>query len=213
MSGLSFLDVILKSGGVQQLAGQFRLTEDQTKSALGALLPAIAAGLQRNNSQEGGLEALVGALKGGRHASYLDDPDSLGKEEARLDGNGILGHLLGSKDLSRTVATHAAGKTGLDSAVLKQLLPLAAAMAMGSISKQFKNPDVGNALISALSTGSLRQKPPEKRGLAGLLSGLFGGASRQELATQDEEYSLGDLFNAHSGGDRADALFKMVMKR
>lgn len=214
MSGRSFQEVILKAGGAEQLAGQFGLSDTQANSALGALLPAIAAGLQRNNTQEGGLEDLVGALKGGHHEAYLDDPGTLANEETRLDGNAILGHLLGSKDLSRKVATRAARETGLDSSILKQILPLVAAMAMGSISKQFKQPDVGNAVISALSTGSLRRElPVKKSGLAGMLSALFGKNELSVADNADDEYSLGDLFNATSGGDLTSAVFKMVMTR
>ena len=47
---------------VTALSRQFGLSPDQTSSAIGALLPALAGGLQRNVSQQGGLEALVGAL-------------------------------------------------------------------------------------------------------------------------------------------------------
>ena len=36
--------------------------------------PALAGGLQRNVTQQGGLEALVGALTSGQHGRYLDDP-------------------------------------------------------------------------------------------------------------------------------------------
>ena len=75
---------------VQQLGQQFGLSESQASSALGALLPALAAGFQRNASSASGIEALIGALSGGGHQKYLDDVQVLGRPETVDDGNGIL---------------------------------------------------------------------------------------------------------------------------
>ena len=55
------------------------------------------------------------------------------------DGNGILGHLFGSKDLSRAVASQAAQATGIGQNVLQQMLPAIAAMLMGGMFKQSTN--------------------------------------------------------------------------
>jgi hypothetical protein len=49
----------------------------------------------------------------------------------RADGNGILGHILGSKDVSRQVAAQASARTGIGADVLKKMLPLVATLAMG----------------------------------------------------------------------------------
>ena len=43
---------------------------------------------------------------------------------------------LGSKDVSREVASRAAAQTGLSADLLKRMLPLAAALMMGAFSKQ-----------------------------------------------------------------------------
>ena len=71
---MNILNAILGSGdgqAVGALAQQFGLSNEQAGSALSALLPALAGGLQRNVSQQGGLEALVGALTSGQHGQYL----------------------------------------------------------------------------------------------------------------------------------------------
>lgn len=121
---------------VRQLGSQFGLDEDQTSAALSALMPALAAGVQRNIQQEGGLGNLTSALSSGNHTQYLDNPTSLAHQSAVADGNSILGHLLGSKDVSREVATRAAAQTGLNAEVLKRMLPLAATLMMGAFSTQ-----------------------------------------------------------------------------
>ena len=149
---MNLLDSILTAGGgrsVSELAGQFGLKQDEAKSAVESLLPALAGGLQRNVSQ-GGLDNLLDALSKGQHQRYLDDPAALQVDAVREDGNGILGHVLGSKDVSRRVAAQASQRTGISESVLKQMLPVVAALAMGALSKgvsrRGSEPDSGNIL-------------------------------------------------------------------
>jgi hypothetical protein len=121
---------------VGALSQQFGLSQDQTVSALGALLPALAGGLQRNASTQGGLEQLMSALTSGQHGRYLDDVGTLGSADTVNEGNAILGHILGSRDVSRAVATNASSATGIGADVLKRMLPVVATLAMGALAKQ-----------------------------------------------------------------------------
>jgi hypothetical protein len=52
------------------------------------------------------------------------------------EGNGILGHLFGSKEVSRAVAAQAAQATGIGQEILKQMLPVIASTMMGGLFKQ-----------------------------------------------------------------------------
>lgn len=136
---MNILDAIVNAqdgAAVRQLGSQVGLGADETTAALSALVPALAAGFQRNLQSQGGLENLMSALSSGNHGQYIDNPASLRDHSAVADGNGILGHLLGSKDVSREVATRAAAQTGLSADVLKRMLPLAATLMMGAFSKQ-----------------------------------------------------------------------------
>jgi Carboxypeptidase regulatory-like domain/Bacterial protein of unknown function (DUF937) len=56
------------------------------------------------------------------------------RSHRRVDG--ILGHIFGSKDVSRQVASRASAQTGISESVLKGMLPVVAAMAMGAMSKR-----------------------------------------------------------------------------
>ena len=212
MAGMNLFDMIQKAGALQQVASQFGLDEGQTQGAVKALLPAISGGLKRNTSQAGGLEALMGALQGGSHDRYLDNPSELTQPQALQDGNGILGHLLGSKDMSRQVASHAAQKTGLDGGLLKKMLPMVAALAMGSLSKQSKQPDVASLLMGALSGGGQSQS---SGGLGGLVGSLLGGGQQQAQAQQGGGAlgMLGGLLDADGDGNAMDDILNMVMKR
>jgi hypothetical protein len=121
---------------VATLGRQFGLDPQQTTAAVAQLMPALAAGLSRNATQPGGLEGLMAALAGGGHQRYLEDPSILLAPETVRDGNGILGHILGSKDVSRQVATEASARSGIGTDVLKRMLPLVATLAMGAMSRQ-----------------------------------------------------------------------------
>ena len=136
---MELLKDLLGAGGgslTKNLGANFGLDGGQTRSALENLLPALAGGMKRNTTKPGGMESLLGALKAGNHARYVEDDNLLGQESTRDDGNKILGHLLGSKQASREVAARASEKTGIDGGVLKKMLPLVATMAMGALSKR-----------------------------------------------------------------------------
>jgi hypothetical protein len=136
---MDLLNMILNQGNgraVRELAGNFGLDETQATSALSGLLPVLAKGLARNASTPGGLDSLLGALGGGNHARYLEDPSILAREESINDGNGILGHILGSKEVSRKLADRTAESTGIGADILKKMLPMVASLAMGALSQQ-----------------------------------------------------------------------------
>ena len=155
---MNILDAILgaQGGGATAEAGQaVGLSQDQTAAALSAVVPALASGLQRNASAPGGLESLIGALTNGGHARYVDDPLTLRADGATTDGNAILGHILGSKDASRAVASNASAQTGISEDVLKKLLPIAATMIMGSLAKQHTSGTTASALPGAGILASL----------------------------------------------------------
>jgi hypothetical protein len=136
---VNLLETLLSAQGAnaaRSIAGQFGLEENQAALAISSLLPALQGGLRHNLSQPGGIESLLGALQGGRHERFLDDAEAPGREETVAEGNGILGHLLGSKDASRQAARTASTETGLPEQLIKQMLPVVATMVMGSLSKQ-----------------------------------------------------------------------------
>jgi len=136
---MSLYDELFSSHGsalVKQLAQNFNVDEKTTQAAIGQMLPAIARGVQRNSASSASMDELMKVLDSGRHQRYADDPSSLINADSIEDGNKILGHVFNSKDVSRNVAGQAAAATGLDSGILKQMLPMIAAAVMGMMSKQ-----------------------------------------------------------------------------
>jgi hypothetical protein len=169
-------------GAVRQLATQFGLKPEQAQAAVAALAPALAAGLQRNMASDAGLASVESALGTGRHETYLEDPNTLSQPTTTEDGNAILGHVLGSKDVSRQVATNAAQKTDIDPAILKKMLPLVAALVMGGLARRSKTAG-GAAGRGGLGSvlGSLLDRDRDGSvmdDIGGMLGGAMGGKRR-----------------------------------
>jgi hypothetical protein len=163
---MGMLDSILAAGGgdsVRQLAKSFGISEGDATKAIGQLAPSISKGLSNNISSSDGIGALMGALSSGQHQRFVDNPDELTKSQTVTEGNNILGHIFGSKDVSRNVAQSAAEKTGMDSGMLKRMLPMVAAMAMGSLSKNTASSGLANQLTGDASSS----------GLAGMMSSFL----------------------------------------
>ena len=190
---MSLLDSILESGNgavVGQIAGKLGIPEGVAKQAVGALAPALSRGLERNAQKPGGLESLLGALSSGSHQRYIEQPESIGGDDGIEDGNKILGHILGSKDVSRNVAGAAAEKTGVDASTLKKMLPMLATAAMGALSKQ-------------------------TQASGGPVSGLTGGAGSNPLSALQTAGGLGALtqfMDADKDGDATDDLLNLAKK-
>jgi len=184
-AAMNILDTILsaQNGAAAREAGRaVGLSPDQASSALSALVPALAEGLQRNATQPGGLESLLGALTGGGHTRYVDDPGALTQPDTVSDGNAILGHILGSKDASRAVAGRASAQTGIGEDVLKRLLPVAASLVMGSLAKQ----QMGAAQPAGVTAGG---------GLLGMLAPLVD-QNRDGSMLDDVLGQAGKLFGS-----------------
>ena len=201
---MNILETILaaQGGGVRQMADRFGLEQGQAQSAIEALLPMLAGAVSRNAQQPGGLEGLMGALSDGHHQRYLDDPSTLQDESTIQDGNAILGHLLGDREVSRQAAARASAQTGIGADVLRKMLPLLAAMLMGGLSKGASqggmsgSPSTGQGGLGGGLGGALGGGTGG--GLGDVLGGLLGGGQRPGFG------------QAQSGGGLLDMLTPML---
>lgn len=213
---------------VEQLAARFGLDRGQTESAMRELLPALSSGMKRQASSDDGLRALAAAVDRDGHDRYLDDPALLREDQAATEGNGILGHLLGSKDASRAVAARASERTGLGDGLLKQMLPVLASLAMGAVAKNMRGGQGagGGGLLGDILSGALDgQGGGQARGagggglLGGILGGLMGGGrvGRDRAMGRSAAGGLGGLaglgemgrmFDADDDGSSADDLLE-----
>ncbi|MER8445561.1 DUF937 domain-containing protein [Mesorhizobium sp. M1066] len=184
--------------GMQALAQQYGLSMQQTQAAVAALLPAFSQGLQRNTADPYGLGAFMTAMASGQHAKYFEDASRAFSPQGVDEGNGILGHLFGSKDLSRAVASQAAQASGVNQQILQQMLPAIASMIMGGLFKQTTNQmqaaggfdgggnnPLGEIIEQMMRQGGGMQAPapppqnPIDNPLGKVLQDMFGGGAPQ----------------------------------
>jgi len=220
--GMNLMEMIMGAAGGQassQIGQQFGLNQQQSQSAIAALLPAISSGLKRNASTPQGLAGLLGAVQTGNHSQYFDNPAQLSNESAVSEGNGILGHLFGSKDVSRAVAGRASEKSGVSTDILKKMLPMVAMMAMGSLGKQSGSSVPGAGFKGALGQLAMQQLmgggSRQSSGLGGLIGGLLGGGGQQQARQTHSQGMgiLGSMLDADGDGNSMDDLLGMLMKR
>ena len=210
---MNLMEAILGGGGspVSSMAKQFGMGEADVTKVIQQMIPALTNGVKKNVSQQGGLESLLQALNKGNHDRYLDDSRALQGKEAVDDGNGILGHIFGSKETSRELAKRTAKSTGISADILKKMLPLIAGLVMGSLKKQGRNSGLLDQLLGGL-TGGVRSAPSSGGGLlGGLLGKLFGGG-RKKKASSSPLDALTGLLDADGEGSAIDDILGMAKK-
>ncbi len=215
---------------MQALAQQYGLSMQQTQAAVQALLPAFSQGLQRNTADPYGMGAFMTAMASGQHAKYFDDATRAFSPQGIDEGNGILGHLFGSKDLSRAVAAQAAQATGLSQQVLQQMLPAMASMMMGGLFNQTNNQmraagafgggnnPLGDIIQEMMRQGGVAPAPQQRQApqpapnpygenpLGKVLQDMFGGGAPQPQSQPQQapnpygENPLGKVLQDMFGG-------------
>lgn len=170
---------------MQNLARQYGLSQQQTQSAIDALLPAFSMGLQRQTQDPyafGNLAQMMTASPFGK--LYDADGDGI-PDHAQTMGNNVLAQLFGSKEVSNAVVAQAAATSGVGQAILKQMLPVIAAMVMGGLFKSTSNQGLGGILgqfaemMQGKTPGQHPAPQPQAQApanpLDAILGGLFGG--------------------------------------
>ncbi|NNF61658.1 MAG: DUF937 domain-containing protein [Gammaproteobacteria bacterium] len=220
---MNLLEMLIKAQGgglVRQMAEQFGVSEVQAGSAVQEMLPSLAEGMRGNIARPGGLNDLLSAIQSGNHSRYVDNPAELARPDTTDDGNGILGHILGSKDRSREVAAQASQRTGIDPKLLKMMLPVIAAMVMGGISKRAGSGGLARqpGLPTQSGGGGLDQLPGGSGGGFGDILGkiLDVGAPARDGASHLPPHrgpqDFGTEQNAATAGRKQGGLFDILGK-
>ena len=200
---MNITDVLAQVGGLQSVARELGISEPQAANGAEALLPAVLGGFKKQaQSQPDGVEGLGGLLEqlgGGRLLDQVLAPQPTDVSQ----GNNVLGQIFGSKDVSRTVAQNAAAQSGLDTSLLKKMLPMLAMLVAGFMAKQREasSPSMSSA--------------PAGGGLGGLLGGLLGGAGVGGVSGATPGGAapgLGSLLDLNRDGNALDDILRMAGK-
>lgn len=190
---MQITDILAQSGGLQAMARELGISEADAARGAAALAPSILGGFKKQAQAQptglDGLGGLLGQLGGG---SLFDDvlspnPTDVGR------GNDVLGQIFGTRDVSRTVAQHASAQTGLDSSVLKKMLPMVAMLITGYMATQ------RGTGAAAASAGS---------GIGGMLGNLLGGGGAASASSGLG--GLSSMLDMNGDGNPLDDLLKMA---
>ncbi len=200
---MNLTDILAQAGGLQSVARDLGVSEEQVASGAAALLPAILGGMKKQAQAQpaglGGLGDLLGQLGGGGLLEQVLSPQPTDASA----GNDVLGQIFGSKDVSRAVAQNAAAQSGLDAGLLKKMLPLLAMLVTGFMAKQA---GAGDAPSPAGGLGGLG-------GLLGGLGGMLGGAAPAAGAGGAGALGgLGALLDMNGDGNALDDIMRMAGK-
>ncbi|MBC8037218.1 MAG: DUF937 domain-containing protein [Rhizobiales bacterium] len=165
---------------LSEIGRQFGLNEEQTRAAVEALTPVVAAGMRRNGGAGGGLNDIIKSITQG------GAPQETGA--ATSQGNDILGQIFGSKDVSRGVANELSATSGIGSSILKKMLPIIASIVMAQVAKQMGSRGgsagggLGDILGDILGGGNSAPRPrhtaPQPKstgGIEDILKDILGG--------------------------------------
>lgn len=201
---MNVTDLLAQAGGLQSIARELGVTEQQAASGAAALAPAILGGLKKQVGQAGGAAGIGGLLSQLGGGALLDNV--LAKQPTDVNrGNDVLGTIFGSKEVSRAVAQNAAQSSGVDAGTLKKMLPMLAMALTGLMAKQ------GGA-ASAVAGAA-----PATGGLGGMLGGLLGGKGAGALGalTGGRAGGAGGLLgmlDADGDGNALDDIMRMMGK-
>jgi hypothetical protein len=166
------LNELLPNGAIEALASQLGVPPEQARRGAEALLPSVLGGIADKPAE---VETHVNALGGAELAQNV-----VGAEPTRIEmGNQLLGGIFGSKDVSRQVAGHAAQGSGLDPALLQQMLPILAMLVAGHMAGRSggQQGGFGGILGSVLSglAGAGTGADTMGGGLGGMLGSILSG--------------------------------------
>src|SRR6476620_981561 len=103
---------------VTAIGRQFGLDEEQTRAALDALVPVVAAGVRRTAQSPEGLQEIFKQVLTGSHGGVLDDAGAVSLDRAKPAGDEVLGQIFGKKQVSREVAQQLSATSGVGAAIL-----------------------------------------------------------------------------------------------
>ncbi len=161
---------------ISAIGRQFGLNEEQTRAAMEALGPVVAAGVRRNAQSPEGLQDIMKSIFTGGHDATLGDPDAVSLERAKPAGDEILKQIFGDKDVSRGVAQQLSATSGIGAAILKKLLPIVATLVLGKLAKGF-----GGSAQAQVPTGN---SGGAGGGLGDILKDIFGGGGSMPTPQQ-----------------------------
>lgn len=188
---MQITETLAQTGGLRAIAQQLGVSESQVASGADALLPAILGGFKKQTQSSGssGLSGLLGQLGSMGLFDNVMNPQQVQAEQ----GNQVLGQVFGSKDVSRAVAQNASAQTGLDTELLKKMLPMLAMLVTSFMAKQ--------------GSEAQGQDNSSASGLSGLLGNMLSGG---KTSGTQQSGGLSSLLDLNGDGNALDDILRIA---
>jgi len=187
---MQITEMLDSMGGIQSMARELGVSEAEARTGAEALMPAVLGGFKKQ-AQPAGLDGLLNMVRGLGGGGLLDNVLAPQPTDV-AQGDGVLGQIFGSRDVSRAVAQNAATNTGLDPGLLKKMLPMVAMLVGGLMARQ----------------SAPAQDVPADGGLGSLLGGLMGGGQ----TSAGRSGGLASMLDLDGDGNPLDDIMGMAGK-
>lgn len=205
---LPLFDMMMRAqngAGIDAMAKQYNLAQEQVTQAMAALMPAFSSGLKRSTANPYDFTALMQAISSGNYARYFEDMSKAFTPQGMADGNTMLGQIFGSKDVSRAVAAQAAQMTGIGQEILKQMMPVMANTLMGGLFKQgmgqmqdntnpFMSGPMGEMMRQWMESAGFAPKKPEPNifdnPFTQAMQSMFGGQKPAPSSSAADPFAI-----------------------
>ncbi|WP_291669351.1 DUF937 domain-containing protein [Bosea sp. (in: a-proteobacteria)] len=193
---------------MQNLARQYGLSLQQTQAALDALLPAFSMGLQRQTQNPYAFGSLAQMMTASPYARFFEANGGGIPQGAQMAGNDVLSQIFGSNEVSRAIAAQAAATSGVNQAILKQMLPVIASILMGGLFKSTSSEGLGGLLgqFAEMMRGQMpgmqpapQPQPMPANPMDAILRGMFGQGAGQAQPPGNSAGPAADPFGGMLG--------------
>jgi len=200
---MSLIDLLAQAQGgrgMSQLGDEFGLDETKVDELSKLLAPAIGSAAKKK-AESGGLNDLLGSLKGESQGGMFDDARQAAAPSGQAQGTAFLEQLLGGSQGAEGLASEAANRTGIDMNTVMKFLPALAAMLQGGMQKQMPDSALDQMMGSASADSG--------GGIGGLVSSLMGGGG----SSSDSGLGmLTQMLDANNDGSPLDDILSKFMK-
>jgi hypothetical protein len=203
--------------GINNIAQQFGLTQEQAQAAVQAAMPAFSQGLQRLGQDPNALGGVLSHIANDVHQGSFQNP-----AQASAAANGVggdaLSQIFGSPQITAQIGQRISQASGVSPEIIQSMLPVVASILMGGLSHSMNSQGLGGVLgqlakavtapggLGSVLEGSTAQGG-QGGGLGGLIGSVLGGLmGGGQTAPQSSELQTGlnSLTHMFESGVQAD---------
>lgn len=186
----------MNAGGAEAMMKQFGLSPDQMQAAMGAMLPAFTAGLNKATANPMDMASLFGQMAAMPEMMQTVTNPMVAGPAMMETGTKAMQAIFGGNDVTNAVMQQVAAVSGVGQDVVSKMMPMMATSLMGTMMQGAMSGQNPLGAILAQTMGQLMSPPQAANGLMGLFTSMFGGLLGQQPQPQMPSIPGMDALNA-----------------